>query len=123
MCVARPVYLRATEACRQKWTIAKAAAVGTSLALLAGAIEVSVVLGARYGFRGDIPQPFLTTLAALSALGLGLGVLRHYWDIYTHRSVRGISFLFVGLDAAGDVFSLASVGAVDVRRCSRSLPY
>lgn len=49
-------------------------------------------------------------MAILSAVGLGLGVLRHYWDIYTHRSVRGISFFFVGLDAAGDLTSLLSVG-------------
>jgi hypothetical protein len=30
-------------------------------------------------------------------------------DIWVHRTVRGISFLFVGIDAAGDVFSLVSI--------------
>lgn len=44
-----------------------------------------------------------------SALLLCAGVLRHYYDIYIHRTVRGISFVFVGIDAAGDVFSLISV--------------
>lgn len=48
-------------------------------------------------------------LGALSAALLCAGVLRHYWDIYIHRTVRGISFIFVGIDALGDVFSLASV--------------
>lgn len=48
-------------------------------------------------------------MAVLSAVLLTAGVLRHYWDIYVHRTVRGISFLFVGIDAAGDVFSLVSV--------------
>jgi hypothetical protein len=48
-------------------------------------------------------------MAVLSAALLAAGVLRHYWDIYVHRTVRGISFLFVGIDAAGDVFSLVSV--------------
>lgn len=48
-------------------------------------------------------------MAALSACLLAAGVLRHYWDIYVHRTVRGISFLFVGIDAAGDLFSLVSV--------------
>lgn len=48
-------------------------------------------------------------MSILSAIGLGLGVLRHYYDAITHRSVRGISWIFVGLDAAGDVTSLASV--------------
>ena len=57
------------------------------------------------------PQWFLLLTAILSGLGLALGVSRHYWDIYTHRSVRGISFWFVALDAAGDLTSLLSVGA------------
>lgn len=60
---------------------------------------------------GSAPHAYLLAMAILSAVGLGLGVLRHYWDIYTHRSVRGISFFFVGLDAAGDLTSLLSVGA------------
>jgi PQ loop repeat len=51
----------------------------------------------------------VTTMAVLSAGLLAAGVLRHYWDIYQHRTVRGISFVFVGIDAAGDLFSLVSV--------------
>jgi len=50
-----------------------------------------------------------TLMAVLAAVLLAAGVLRHYWDIYTHRTVRGISFLFVGIDAAGDLFSLISI--------------
>jgi hypothetical protein len=48
-------------------------------------------------------------MGVISALLLSAGVLRHYWDIYTHRTVRGISFIFVAIDAAGDVFSLVSI--------------
>lgn len=36
-------------------------------------------------------------------------MLSHYWDIYVHRTVRGISFIFVAIDAAGDLFSLISL--------------
>ena len=54
-------------------------------------------------------------LGVLSAVLLCAGVLRHYWDIYIHRTVRGISFIFVGIDALGDVFSLASVCEFSVR--------
>ena len=50
-----------------------------------------------------------TLMAVLAAVLLAAGVLRHYWDIYTHRTVRGISFIFVGIDAAGDLFSLISI--------------
>lgn len=48
-------------------------------------------------------------MGVISTILLSAGVLRHYWDIYTHRTVRGISFIFVGIDAAGDVFSFVSV--------------
>lgn len=48
-------------------------------------------------------------MAILSACLLAAWVLRHAWDIYIHRTVRGISFFFVGIDAAGDLFSLISV--------------
>ncbi len=56
-------------------------------------------------------------MAILAAVFLALGVLRHYWDIYTHRTVRGISFIFVGIDAAGDLFSLISVCIVPYVPC------
>lgn len=49
-------------------------------------------------------------MAILSAVLLAAGVLRHYIDIYQTRSVRGISFLFVGIDAMGDLTSLLSLG-------------
>ncbi|PQE18050.1 PQ loop repeat protein [Rutstroemia sp. NJR-2017a BVV2] len=48
-------------------------------------------------------------MGVLSTVLLSAGVVRHYFDIYIHRTVRGISFIFVGIDAAGDVFSLVSV--------------
>lgn len=51
----------------------------------------------------------ITLMGVVSTVLLSAGVLRHYWDIYIHRTVRGISFIFVGIDAAGDVFSLISV--------------
>ena len=58
-----------------------------------------------------------TFMAILAAVFLALGVLRHYWDIFTHRTVRGISFIFVGIDAAGDLFSLISVCIVPSILC------
>jgi hypothetical protein len=48
-------------------------------------------------------------MGVVSTTLLSAGVLRHYYDIYVHHTVRGISFIFVGIDAAGDVFSLISV--------------
>jgi hypothetical protein len=71
-------------------------------------IETALVIALRIGRDRHIEWP-LTLMAVLSALLLALGVLRHYWDIWVHRTVRGISFIFVAIDAAGDFFSLLSL--------------
>ncbi|PLN76225.1 PQ loop repeat protein [Aspergillus taichungensis] len=73
-----------------------------------GAIEVALVFALRAAKDRNLGWP-LILMAVLSACLLAAGVLTHYWDIYTHRTVRGISFLFVAIDAAGDLFSLISV--------------
>jgi len=92
-----------------------------------GGIEVALVVALKVSstiFNLCLPTSVLTTsqnaesrsrnwafilLGVLSAVLLCAGVLRHYWDIYIHCTVRGISFIFVGIDALGDIFSLASV--------------
>jgi hypothetical protein len=73
-----------------------------------GGIQAALIIALRVAQHRNLQWP-LTLMAVLSAVLLAAGVLRHYWDIYVHRTVRGISFLFVGIDAAGDVFSLVSV--------------
>ncbi|KAL8354325.1 hypothetical protein RB601_003943 [Gaeumannomyces tritici] len=93
------------------WPISRCLAVTIPIAGLMAGIQIGLVFALRAAKQS--PGAHLTwpstLMAALSAVLLAAGVLRHYWDIYRHRSVRGISFLFVGIDAAGDVFSLASV--------------
>lgn len=71
-------------------------------------IQAALIVGLRILKNRHVEWP-MTLMAVLSAVLLGAGVLRHYWDIWVHRTVRGISFLFVGIDAAGDVFSLVSI--------------
>lgn len=78
------------------------------IACIMGGIEAALIVALRIAKDQDLDWP-LILMAVLSASLLAAGVLRHYWDIYVHRTVRGISFLFVGIDAAGDVFSLVSV--------------
>lgn len=73
-----------------------------------GGIEGALIIALRVAREKHMQWPF-TLMAILSALLLGLGVARHYWDIYIHRTVRGISFLFVFIDALGDLFSIVSV--------------
>ncbi|KAM0283746.1 hypothetical protein ACHAQH_002335 [Verticillium albo-atrum] len=92
----------------RKWTIARSLAVVVPVAALMGGIQAALIIALRIARDREIDWP-LTVMAVLSALLLAAGVLTHYWDIWTHRTVRGISFLFVGIDALGDVFSLASV--------------
>lgn len=73
-----------------------------------GGIEAALIFALRIGVSRGTTWP-VTLMAVLAALFLALGVLRHYWDIYVHRTVRGISFLFVGIDAMGDLTSFISV--------------
>jgi hypothetical protein len=73
-----------------------------------GGIQAGLIVGLGVLKRRGIEWP-MTLMAVLSAVLLAAGVLRHYWDIWVHRTVRGISFAFVGIDALGDVFSLVSV--------------
>lgn len=71
-------------------------------------IQAALIIGLRILKARHVEWP-MTLMAVLAAVLLSAGVLRHYWDIWVHRTVRGISFLFVGIDAAGDLFSLVSV--------------
>lgn len=71
-------------------------------------IQTGLVFALRIPKSRGTEWPMIV-MAVLSAVLLAAGVLRHYWDIYVHRTVRGISFIFVAIDAAGDVFSLVSI--------------
>jgi hypothetical protein len=73
-----------------------------------GGIEAALIIGLRILLARHVEWP-MTLMVVASAVLLAAGVLRHYWDIWVHRTVRGISFLFVGIDAAGDIFSPMSV--------------
>jgi len=73
-----------------------------------GAIQVGLIIGVGHAKDKKIEWPAIL-MAVASAVLLAAGVLRHYIDVYVHRTVRGISFIFVGIDALGDVFSLVSV--------------
>ncbi|KAL7813156.1 PQ loop repeat domain-containing protein [Trichoderma aethiopicum] len=92
----------------KKWPVSRCLLVATPIALLMAAIQAALIFALRAAHSSHLTWPD-TLMAVLSAALLAAGVLRHYWDIYTHRSVRGISFIFVGIDAGGDLFSLISV--------------
>ena len=74
-------------------------------------VEGALIVSLRIAEDQGVVWP-TKMMAVLSAGLLGAGVLRHYWDIYRHQTVRGISFFFVGIDAAGDLLS-----SVSMRKC------
>lgn len=90
------------------WTWTKSLCVTVPFAVAMGAIEYGLTVALQTGLDRGFQWP-LTLMAVLAALLLALGVLRHYYDIQIHRTVRGISFLFVFIDALGDLFSIISV--------------
>lgn len=90
------------------WSMPQALGVVLPIAAVMAGIEAGLIFALRIGVERAIDWP-VTLMAVLAALFLALGVLRHYWDIWQHRTVRGISFAFVGIDAMGDLTSLISV--------------
>ncbi|WQF79098.1 hypothetical protein CDEST_04112 [Colletotrichum destructivum] len=93
---------------QRNWSVLRSLSVVAPIAAVMAGIQVALVIGLRVVKARGVEWP-MTLMAVLSAALLAAGVLRHYWDIYVHRTVRGISFIFVAIDAAGDVFSLASI--------------
>lgn len=73
-----------------------------------GGVQAALIVALRIGRDRRVDWP-IQLMGGLSAALLAAGVLTHYWDIYKHRTVRGISFLFVFIDALGDLTSLISV--------------
>ncbi|KAK0946932.1 hypothetical protein LTR29_001514 [Friedmanniomyces endolithicus] len=92
----------------RRWSISKALVVVIPVACVMGGIEAGLVFALRVGIRHGIDWP-PTLMAVLAALFLALGVLEQYVAIYKHRSVEGISFLFCGIDALGDLTSTIAV--------------
>ncbi|KAK2015035.1 hypothetical protein LZ32DRAFT_689932 [Colletotrichum eremochloae] len=93
---------------QRAWSVLRSVAVVAPIAAVMAGIQIALVIGLRVIKNRGVEWPMIL-MAVLSAALLAAGVLRHYWDIYVHRTVRGISFIFVAIDAAGDVFSLASI--------------
>ncbi|KAE9994759.1 hypothetical protein EG327_003023 [Venturia inaequalis] len=92
----------------KSWTVSRALLAVCSIAIVMGGIEAALVISLRVAKSRHVDWP-LTVMAILSAVLLAAGVLRHYYDIWVHRTVRGISFIFVFIDALGDLTSLISV--------------
>jgi PQ loop repeat len=91
-----------------RWPWRKAMVAAVPITLLMGGIEAGLVFALRKAKADQTRWPIIF-MAVLSACLLCAGVGRHYWDIYRTRTVRGISFLFVFIDAMGDLTSLISV--------------
>jgi hypothetical protein len=92
----------------KSWSISHSFVTVIPVASLMAGTQAALIVGLRILKQRHVEWP-MTLMAILSAALLAAGVLRHYWDIWVHRTVRGVSFIFVGIDAAGDVFSLVSI--------------
>ena len=92
----------------RKWRVWKVLAAVLPLACVMGGIECGLVFAIRFAVKHETNWP-LTLMAAFAAALLALGVIEQYVAIWRNRSVEGISFLFCGIDALGDVTSTVSV--------------
>ena len=91
-----------------EWPWQKTIGAVLPVALLMGGLEAGLIFSLKRAQEDGVEWP-VTFMAVLAAVLLCAGVGRHYWDIWKMRTVRGISFLFVGIDALGDLTSLISV--------------
>lgn len=92
----------------KNWSISRSLALIVPVICFMGAVQAALIITLGRAKERDLEWP-LILMAALAAALLAAGVGSHYVDIYRHRTVRGISFIFVGLDALGDLTSLLSV--------------
>ena len=86
----------------------KTACFSGGLATVLAGTEIGLVLALRVARERNIEWPSIM-MAALAAVLLAGGVLRHYIDMFKTRSDAGISLKFALLDVSGDVASLVSV--------------
>jgi hypothetical protein len=94
-----------------KWSVPKALAVVIPIGCIMAGIEVGLIFALRSGKGRGVEWP-VVLMAVLAALFLALGVLRHYWDIYQHRTVRGdlTSLISVLFQPSLDVLGLVIYG-------------
>lgn len=90
------------------WSPARVLGASAATAAVIGGVECGLYFALREARRGNLEWP-LILMAALAAFFLMLGVLRYYWEIYKSRSVQGISFMFVMIDAGGDLVSILAL--------------
>lgn len=91
-----------------KWNCKRVFGAFGLAAILIGGVEAALYFALTVAHRKRLEWP-LMLMAILAAILLALGVLRYYWDIYKFKSTQAISFLFVGIDAAGDLTSLLAL--------------
>jgi predicted membrane protein len=92
----------------RQWSAKRAILTLMPILIVLGGVEAALILGCRVGVNRRVVWP--TTLCGiLAGVLLCAGVSVEYYEIYKTRSVYGISFIFCGLDAAGDLFSILSV--------------
>ena len=92
----------------RKWSFVKVGSVISIAACFMGGIEAALILALRIGRDNGTEWP-LMLMAILAGVLLACGVLEQYLAIFKSKSVHGVSFLFCGLDALGDLTSIISV--------------
>ena len=92
----------------RNWRLIKVSAFIGCMMVVFGSIEYAFVYALQIGIQRETEWP-KTLMSALAATLLVAGVAEQYVAIYKNKSVEGISFLFCGLDALGDITSLISV--------------
>lgn len=90
------------------WHLPRILASSVLYGAVIGGAETGLYFALRLGRRRGVEWPMIL-VAVLAAVLLAIGVLRYYWEIYKARSVQGISYMFVLVDAGGDLVSILAI--------------
>jgi uncharacterized protein with PQ loop repeat len=93
---------------QRKWPLLRVVGIVLLLDMALGGVETGLVFALRCAKERGVHWP-VQMMAGLAGLLLALGVAEQYLAILRHKSVEGISFLFCGIDALGDITSIVSV--------------
>ncbi|CAO3646589.1 unnamed protein product [Cunninghamella blakesleeana] len=102
ICVIQELYYN------KKWSKTNSFLAFGIILIISGALQVGLV----YAFRraeADGNDRAIQFFGILPVVTILVGFLPQYWDIFVHRRVEGISFIFLFMDFFGSVFSTISL--------------
>lgn len=93
---------------RLGWSYYKSGGIVFVCMVVLAVLETAGIELLNLGLRNDVEWP-VTFVGVISAVLINVGLIPQYYEIYKRNAVVGVSYLFLGIDCAGAVFSFMSL--------------